>query len=136
MEIIYAAAMSPSQRSAAGHQWFSATYPKLTGNGTVRVSRYYPPGKKTWQRQHPTWAFEFPLKDLESANFVVTYCVCESQAGGSFLYCLGVPHQHVLNNRPGLYSRVDKSGGLSFSVFVSILRQSRRLFDCWPLKGA
>jgi hypothetical protein len=105
-----------SERSAAGLKWFRATYPKLT-DGKVRVSRYYPHGKSTWKPEQPTWAFEFPLKDLESA-VSVTYCVCQSKDGGSF-YCLRVPHQHVLDHRTALYERIDKSGGSSISVFLA-----------------
>jgi hypothetical protein len=103
-----------SQRSA-GLNWFRATYPKLT-DGIVRVSRYYPPGKSTWKHDQPTWAFEFPLKYLESA-VSVTYCVCQKEGGG--FYCLRVPHQHVLDHRAALYERIDKSGRPSIGVFLA-----------------
>jgi len=112
-EIICGVAIS--QRSA-GLKWFRATHPKLT-DGKIRISRYYPPGKSTWKPEQPTWAFEFPLKDLESA-VSVTYCVCQSKDGGSF-YCLRVPHQHVLDHRAVLYQRIDKSGGRSIGVFLA-----------------
>jgi len=104
-----------SQQSA-GLNWFRATHPKLT-DGKVRVSRYYPPGKSTWKPEQPTWAFEFPLKDLESAVHV-TYCVCQSEDGDSF-YCLRVPHQHVLDHWDALYKRIDKSGRPSIGVFLA-----------------
>jgi hypothetical protein len=117
--------MSPAQRKAAGLAWFRATYPKLIGTGTVRVSCYYPPAKKatpvkkgTWHRQHATWAFEFPLKDLKSAASV-TYCVCQSDDGATFIHCLRVPHQYVLDHRPSLYERIDKSGEPSIGVFLA-----------------
>jgi hypothetical protein len=112
-EIIPVVALS--QRSA-GLKWFRATHPKLT-DGKVRVSRYYPPGQSTWKPEQPTWAFEFPLKDLESPE-AVTYCVCQSEDGGSF-YCLRVPHHHVLEHRAALYERIDKSGGPSIGVFLT-----------------
>src|SRR5216684_4116901 len=97
-----------SQRSA-GLKWFRSTYPKLS-DGKVRVSRYYPPGKSTWKPGQPTWAFEFPLRDLKS-SVSVTYCVCQSKDGGKFIYCLRVPHQYVLDHRAEMYERIDKSGG-------------------------
>ena len=112
-EVISVVAMS--QRSA-GLKWFRATHPERI-DGKVRVSHYYPPGKSTWKPEQPTWAFEFPLKDLKSA-VAVTYCVCESKDGGSF-YCLRVPHQHVLDHRAALYERIDKSGRPSIGVFLA-----------------
>jgi hypothetical protein len=107
-----------SERSAGGHRWFRATHPGLT-DGKVRISRYYPSGKKgTWRHDQPTWAFEFPLKDLESGA-TVTYCVCQSKDDGSFIYCLRVPHQYVLDHRDALYERIDKSGRPSIGVFLA-----------------
>jgi hypothetical protein len=107
-----------SERSAAGRKWFRVTHTKLT-DGKVRVSRCYPPGKKgTWQHEQATWAFEFPLKDLESAASV-TYCVCQSEDGDSFTHCLRIPHQYVLDHRTALYERTDKSGRLSIGVFLA-----------------
>lgn len=103
-----------SDRKAAALRWFRTTHPKLT-DGKVRVSRYYPAGDSTWKSDQPTWAFEFPLKDLESA-VSVTYCIC--QDGGSF-YCLQVPHRYVLDHRAALYERIDKSGGPSIGVFLA-----------------
>jgi len=88
-------------------------------NGKVRVSRYYPAGKSgTWRHEQPTWAFEFPLKDLKSAN-PVTYCVCESKEGGRFVHCLRVSHQYVLDHRTALYERIDKSGYASIGIFLA-----------------
>lgn len=88
-------------------------------DGKVRVSRYYPPGKEgTWQHNHATWAFEFPLRDLESAA-PVTYCVCERRDGHGFVHCLRVPHQYVLDHRNALYERIDKSHKLSIGVFLA-----------------
>jgi hypothetical protein len=88
-------------------------------DGKVRVSRYYPPGKNgTWRHEQPTWAFEFPLTDLESA-IPVTYCVCESKDGGSFVHCLRVSHQYVLDHRAALYERTDKSGNPSIGIFLA-----------------
>ena len=100
---------------SAGLEWFRAVHGAT--DGKVRVSRYYPPGKQTWAHHQPTWAFEFPLKDLKSA-VSVTYCVCQSEEASSF-YCLGVPHQYVLDNRARLYERVDKSGRPSVGVFLA-----------------
>jgi hypothetical protein len=105
-----------SDRKSAAKKWFRASYPKMA-DGKIRVSRYYPPGQSTWQPDQPTWAFEFPLKDLES-DVAVTYCVCECKDGGSFKYCLRIPHQYVLDHRAALYERIDKSGGPSISVFL------------------
>lgn len=106
-----------SDRRVAGRKWFRTTHPKLT-DGKVRVSRYYAAGEGTWKHEQPTWAFEFPLKDLKAA-VSVTYCFCEGKNGGSFIYCLRVPHQYVLNHQAALYERSDKSGGRSIGVFLS-----------------
>jgi hypothetical protein len=113
VEIICDVAMS---HRSAGLKWFRATHPKLT-DGKVRVSRYYPPGEATWNPERPTWAFEFPLKDLESAA-AVTYCVCQRRDGDGF-DCLRVPHQYVLDRRAVLYERIDKNGGPSIGVFLA-----------------
>jgi hypothetical protein len=107
-----------TERFVAGRQWFREAYPRLA-DGKTRVSRYYPRGMHgTWSREHATWAFEFPLKDLESA-VSVTYCVCESESGDGFVYCLRVPHRYVLTHRNRLYERIDKGGRLSISVFLA-----------------
>jgi len=107
-----------SERSTAGRRWFRTTHPELH-DGKVRVSRYYPPGKEgTWQHEQPTWAFEFPLKDLES-DVAVTYCVCQSHDGIGFVHCLRVPHQYVLDHRALLYERIDKSGRPSIGVSLA-----------------
>jgi hypothetical protein len=107
-----------SERLAAGRKWFLATHPELTG-GKVRVSKYFPAGKEgTWQHGQSTWAFEFPLTDLESA-VRVTYCVCAAKAGGRFIYCLGVKHEFVLKHLDALYKRVDKNSRLAIGVFLA-----------------
>jgi hypothetical protein len=101
--------MSQQERLAAGKKWFRATHPKRT-DGKIRVSRYYRPGKTgTWKHDRSTWAFKLPLKDLESA-VSVTYCVCQSNDGRSFIYCLRVPHQYVLDHWDALDNSTDKSG--------------------------
>ena len=85
-------------------------------DGKVRVSRYVP-GDSTWKSDQPTWAFEFPLKDLESA-VSVTYLIC--QDGGSFQSARRChTDTYTWDYRAALYERIDKSGGPSIGVFLA-----------------
>lgn len=78
-------------------------------------SRYYP-SERSWTKT-PAWAFEIPLKVVETADRTSTVTLlCQDCSGENKYLVLGVPVSFLKKNLKGLYVRKDHA---SISLFLS-----------------
>jgi hypothetical protein len=73
------------------------------------------------------YRFPYSFKYIKNLCYIDTFLHVEAQA----VCCIG-----SLSRKEGRLSYAGKEGWLLGLEVISILRQSRRFYDCWPLKGA